>query len=189
MAGGILLSIKPWWCFVISTGAKTVEVRKTRPVDAVPVLEMPYRCFIYCTSGEGEIRKNHGTNCLSFSKDKKQMTGNFFGPSMNGKVIGEFTCKHIGEYSEYNSTYISPKGETVKVRHLDVLTEVSCIPLSVLNEYKGKSDKLYGWEISNLVIYDDPKDLSEFKTLRTGETLRRPPQSWGYVRVPKEDIR
>ena len=33
---------------------------------------------------------------------------------------------------------------------------------------------LYGWHISDLVIYDKPKQLSEFN-------INRAPQSWCYV--------
>lgn len=51
----------------------------------------------------------------------------------------------------------------------------------------GKGATLYGWHISNLKIYDNPKQLSEFTGLRTTRDsmelymLERPPQSWCYV--------
>ena len=37
---------------------------------------------------------------------------------------------------------------------------------------------MYGWHISDLKIYDTPKELSEF-------SLNRPPQSWRYVEEMK----
>lgn len=46
---------------------------------------------------------------------------------------------------------------------------------------------LYCWHISDLVIYDKPKELSEFTGLRNTKfglepvSLVRPPQSWCYV--------
>lgn len=47
----------------------------------------------------------------------------------------------------------------------------------------GNGETGYGWHISDLVIYDKPKELSEF--YRWGGwsyfSLERPPQSWCYV--------
>lgn len=40
----VLISIKPKWCELIANGKKTLEVRKTRPK-----LEVPFKCYIYCT--------------------------------------------------------------------------------------------------------------------------------------------
>ena len=40
----VLISIRPKWCELIANGVKTVEVRKNRPK-----LEMPFKCYIYCT--------------------------------------------------------------------------------------------------------------------------------------------
>ena len=70
-----------------------------------------------------------------------------------------------------------------------------------LHDY-ANGKQLYGWRISNLKIYDKPKELNEFKRYnRTEENspcahvkwlyepcdkckecnLKRPPQSWCYV--------
>ena len=55
-----------------------------------------------------------------------------------------------------------------------------------LGHYQG-----YGWHISDLRIYDEARELSEFTGLRTfkgGFELRkidRPPQSWCYVKTMK----
>ena len=67
------------------------------------------------------------------------------------------------------------------------------------------NNEMYGWHISDLVIYDKPKELSEFwsadkcpyvsedgctykyhcfragQTKRCGSPIKRPPQSWCYV--------
>ena len=61
----------------------------------------------------------------------------------------------------------------------------------------GKGKMLYGWHITDLKIYDKPKELSEFKTGCKGckerdtyhckfycygeRPITRPPQSWCYV--------
>ena len=41
----VLISIRPKWCEKISSGEKTIEVRKTKPK-----LETPFKCYIYCTA-------------------------------------------------------------------------------------------------------------------------------------------
>jgi hypothetical protein len=71
----------------------------------------------------------------------------------NGKVIGEYFCDEIQEFTfdEYtNSYYISDDDLT-----LTYLTQ------NDLQKY-GKGKTLYGWHISDLVIYDEPKELSNF---------------------------
>ena len=71
-----------------------------------------------------------------------------------------------------------------------------CLTNKDLIEY-GKGRPLYGWHISDLKIYDKPKELSEFKTGCKGckekdtyhcyfycygkRPITRPPQSWQYV--------
>lgn len=44
MDKSVLISIRPKWCEKITSGEKTIEVRKTRPK-----LDTPFRCYIYCT--------------------------------------------------------------------------------------------------------------------------------------------
>ncbi len=174
----VMLSIQPKWCELISSGKKTVEVRKTRPK-----LETPFKCYIYCTlQGSNEFFKD--TLGGDISKWNKGKWGN-----KKGKVIGEFTCKYI-------NTFRVLENNNIQDYHLKKL-ERSCLPYEKISEYIG-SDKLgYSWHISDLVIYDEPKELSEFKQCHKCEyyancyeheyscdgayNLTRPPQSWCYV--------
>lgn len=41
----VLLSIRAYWCELISRGQKTVEVRKTKP----KAVQTPFKCYIYRT--------------------------------------------------------------------------------------------------------------------------------------------
>ena len=52
----------------------------------------------------------------------------------------------------------------------------------------GRGDSpMYGWHISDLRVYDHPRDLWEFTGLRETKfgaeqvQITRPPQSWRYV--------
>lgn len=172
----VLISIQPKWCALIATGKKTVEVRKTKPK-----LETPFKVYIYCTNSEDMLwilreneRNSEKIASIFTAKDVGGAT------KANGKVIGEFVCDNIAKGN-------SQLG--------------SCLTMPEINEYaNGKT--VYGWHISNLVIYDKPKELSEFrKTCINGLycescamysefndccgnkalSLTRPPQSWCYV--------
>lgn len=162
----LMLSIKPKWCELIASGRKTIEVRKTRPK-----LETPFKCYIYCTKDKG----------ISF------WTGNLFDVCGNGKVIGEFVCDYILEITP--DTYGHHK---YFISYEDL--NASCLTTNDLWKY-GRGKTLYGWHISDLVIYDEPRELSDFSSgssrLTFAETkdgllwkwsgMMRPPQSWCYV--------
>lgn len=208
MSKAVMISIRPKWCEKICSGEKAIEVRKTRPK-----LGPPFKCYIYCTQASvryqticgchvlnsDELYRHpeqgikHGDSielmlCENYTKD------NF----LNGKVIGEFICDHIYELETKapgGSYYV--KGEDQPTTN-DVARQ-SCLTLKDMHEYL-KAAKGYGWHISDLKIYDKPKELSEFKGLCKvesdccacpyynyskmdcdGRTIKRPFQSWGYV--------
>lgn len=89
----------------------------------------------------------------------------------NGRVMGEFVCDYILDIRP-------PYGGK---------TEGTCLEAKELYTYAGERSLLYGWHISDLVIYDTPKELSEFRRVEKTKTwaypqrLTRPPQSWCYV--------
>ena len=111
----------------------------------------------------------------------------------SGKVIGEFVCEKIVENFKY---LVTPKG-----------LECACLSEQEVCDYLGFNGG-YGWHISDLKLYEKPKELSEFYAIAksgsdcccgcvwhetlleempcrtcTGERkyLYRPPQSWCYV--------
>lgn len=177
----VLISINPKWCEKIASGKKTVEVRKTRPK-----LEMPFKCYIYCTKGKSP------SDILCFAEyDNGKYVGDY---TANGKVIGEFVCDEIVAFCNIGTDkwkyLVGRVHEDMKriVTHKALLTEEQML------KYRGK----YGWHISELVIYDKPKELSEFFIDCKGgcdipylytppcerckkNKLTRPPQSWCYV--------
>ena len=101
-----------------------------------------------------------------------------------GKVIGEFVCDCV--FIMWDGYAGNQGGD--------------CLTFDEREKYlQGKGG--YGWHISNLVIYDNPKELTEFKKLnrecwyadlgiakrdcpecKNAECfMQRPPQSWCYV--------
>lgn len=146
----VLISIRPRWCELIASGKKTVEVRKTRPK-----LETPFKVYIYRT--KGVVR--HLLN------DK------WWNMPVGGNIIGEFVCdKIIDIYIEMSSPDYLPG------------YPFPCTGLTdkEILQYLGNGNTGYGWHISDLVIYDKPKELGEFINQK-GDSIKRPFQSWGYV--------
>lgn len=148
MSAAVLISIKPKWCHLIASGKKTTEVRKTRPK-----LETPFKCYIYCTAGHPYISVRNG------KLDKLNYRTNTVG-RCNGKVIGEFVCDGV----------ITDK----TCGHDELLNNAACITEEEASQYAdGKS--VFGWHISNLKIYDVPRELTKVWA------IKRAPQSWCYV--------
>lgn len=67
-------------------------------------------------------------------------------------------------------------------------------------EYLGNGKQGYGWHISNLMIYDKPKELSDFHQAcapciyykwcaksKCPDALKKAPQSWCYVEELPDD--
>ncbi len=158
MNKAVLISIRLKWCELIASGKKTIEVRKTRPK-----LEVPFKCYIYCT-------KNN-TDCEPPKKFYRISTdGDVY--ALNGKVIGEFVCNKI---SWIGQSSLVVKEDAEKALYGTCLTRNEAFDyLGLPNKNEGEYKECYGWHISNLVIYDKPKELSEFR-------IERPPQSWRYV--------
>lgn len=81
---------------------------------------------------------------------------------LNGKVIGCFVCNHITKIEVLSGglwTGGSPNGDCVSVVERSALS-----PLEI-KEYANGKEIVYGWHISDLKIYDEPKELSEFYNL------------------------
>ncbi len=194
----VLISIKPHWCELIANGKKTIEVRKRRPK-----CDMPFKCYIYCTKDKS----------ISFWMGKRyayadDRSHNLFDICSNGKVIGEFVCRNMtcmqadidsqGEKHLYNTAFIENR---------------MCLTDEELFNYiyDGKRNIGWAWGISDLVIYDKPKDLDDFMAFGKthcdqkncdkclymgidgicdvkdiGQPIIRPPQSWCYCEELKE---
>lgn len=139
----VLISIRPKWCEKIINGDKTIEVRKTRPK-----LETPFKCYIYCTKDKhlAFMQNRFGTKLIACMDAETAIpVGGAVG---NGKIIGEFTCDRIYELAPLNH---APD---------DVEKQACLTREEIVNYLKGTG---YGWHIFNLEIYDQPKELNEFR--------------------------
>ena len=192
----VLLSIQTEWVEKIVSGQKTIEVRKT-----APKCEAPFKCYIYMAATKERFYLWEYVTAYENSK----------GEILDGsqKVIGEFVCDKIIEwqYDKGHQYYVEyPDDCTSYFPYLKCHSEATGLKCSEI-EKLGKGKPLYGWHISDLKIYDKPKELREFfkpcPTKEKGDcfdcdcladndyggictnNLTRPPQSWQYVE--KED--
>ena len=133
----VLISIRPKWCELIASGKKTIEVRKTRPT-----IETPFKCYIYETKAR--------SNMPTFVDEDGHVlyTG-------RGQVIGEFVCDKISVIG------FSPWLHGEYVSDIENLYKASCLNFDEMFSYLGEGFG-YGWHISDLKIYDKPRELSEF---------------------------
>lgn len=138
----ILQSIKPQYCELIANGKKTIEVRKTRPK-----LQPPFKVYIYCTKGN--------THLLLRTYSQGKLTDSDIWQIGNEKVIGEYVCDEIPEYKPITDGRFN--GYNIFLHDL-IRTCLSDAEIS----YYGKGKVLYGWHISDLKIYDKPKEISGF---------------------------
>lgn len=89
-----------------------------------------------------------------------------------GKVLGEFVCDgvFVDKTLDHNKRFY----EMAHMNEADIA------------EYCHQA-QMYGWHISNLKIYAEPKELNEFIGLRKTKfgympiEMKHPPQSWCYV--------
>lgn len=211
----VLISIQPKWVEKIANGEKTIEVRKT-----APKCKEPFKCYIYVTKAKKWFHSGiilTSNELLWLSSGKLKMCDGFelWGDGedyqcVNGKVIGEFVCDWItkitphcdidGFVNQYIHGYPA------------ILGDNDCLSFNDMKAYLGNK-KGYDWHISDLKIYDKPKELREFYTIDesgsdcciacvyhetpieempcrtcTGERryLYRAPQSWQYVEELEE---
>ena len=148
-----------------------------------PKQETPFKCYIYCT----KPKHDYEDYIVVFDKPDSFFAG--------GKVIGEFVCDSILQHCEMGN--------------IDIAEQCSCVSRKNIRAY-SQGKEVYGWHISDLKIYDQLKELSEFYTkcdercencslwqsVRVNyeefdmecsssvygcKPLSRPPQSWCYV--------
>lgn len=118
-------------------------------------------------------------------RDARRLRGSW------GKVIGEFTCDGFWIGSPRNTN--------------PIFCMAACMDGFDTEKY-AKDKILYGWHISDLRIYDTPRELSEFRRAtdpcdschaeytwkctgckKFSGDIKRPPQSWCYVEAVEDE--
>lgn len=163
----VILSTRPQWCEKIchkigkdENGKpiyeKRIEVRKSAPS------EVPFKAYIYATKPKKFYKcgaMSTSDELLWLANGKIEMGDGFkFWADgdeyqcLNGRIIGEFICNKV--------MFLMPLGLRGFEMREEILKSI-CLTNDDLNAYGGLKT-LYGWHISDLKIYDKPKELSEF---------------------------
>ena len=208
MSKAVLISIRPKWCEKIINGDKTIEVRKTRPK-----LDTPFKCYIHCTIGGQDLNIPISQERLMRDYLETGSMKSLICPLGNGKVIGEFTCDRIYELetkARGGSYYVKNEDQPTT----NFIARQSCLDLKDMHDYLHAQTG-YGWHITDLRIYDAPRELGEFwrdcpeyselsancwaceNVCGDGDEtdcntdgrryLRRAPQSWCYVEEVRDE--
>ena len=162
----VMISIQPKWVEEIARGRKLWDIRKGKPKS-----EVPFKCYIYCTKTKKGLSNTYSVGYMT------ALIG-------RGKVIGDFVCDKVDTFeSEFwdDDTYESigevwydedgERNVSIFVDNGDVdykrnkLCRESCLSWEELRRYIGTGFKtFYAWHISDLKIYDKPKEIGEFRT-------------------------
>lgn len=205
----VLISIRPKWCEKIASGEKTIEVRKTAPQ------EVPFKAYIYCTKGKPYLYRVDDDDNFELTNTLRPKVDGYVKDynEQNGRVIGEFICDKVYPIKNQGEKFVvanEKQGVTNEI------ARQSCLYYDDMVSYFGNKDG-FGWHISELKIYDKPKELSEFKTppceksekacgnckwlvkintpdvydcecyVEDGRPITRPPQSWMYIEGLREE--
>ena len=160
----ILISIKPKYVAEILNHRKTIEVRKT-----APKCEFPCEVYIYCTKDQQLLKITNDYGEDMFFVDKVKYLKHLI---ISGKVVAKFTLKKTTPIEKDMFGYYP---FTREILDGEWLGKNSCLTQNDLRRYLG--DKTgYAWHIDNLVIFDEPKELSDFG-------VKRSPQSYMFCEV------
>lgn len=174
-------SIKPYWLYLILIGKKTIEVGKTFPKAD----DWNKEVFLHCSKDMKSFKRIP-------EKDREWMW------KYLGKVACRFVCNEIEDFrfDALEMTYMARKYRDTNLLNEEFFKGTQVTYQEAYDYCEGMTfdeedtDYFYGWHISDLVIYDEPKELSEFhyaSVLHTNcfgkhtKRVTRPPQSWCYV--------
>ena len=172
----IILSLRFWWFYLVYKGIKTIEIRKTYPKNFRGIV------FVYVS------KTNWKKDLMKIPENEREFFKQFV-----GKVGLCFECNKIGAIHNFIDGL---EVTSIYDRHVGYMNEqellkACCLSYDELLAYGG----IYAIHISDLEIFDKPKELSEFKTRyypqfagmvknKTHYELRqltKAPQSWCYA--------
>ena len=199
----VIKSVSPRICEKVANGDCKILISKT-----APKCEAPFRGYIYATKMKKRFVRGISTLCnkalylcdhkLKVLEGWDIMDANITDTvcRADGKVIGEFMCDKIERFS-------------VGSLRSDDIEKLACLSYNEMINHFYKPEELdgrtvkqgYAWHISDLKIYDKPKELSEFYitckekscqmcdaereydvcAFRRKKPITRAPQSWCYV--------
>ena len=174
----IMKSVSPRICEKVANGDCTILVSKT-----APKFDLPFKGYICCTNAKPYLYREANPPFKLFL-DSDLYEGNGYDDRLfSGKVIGDFICDEIIEwqYDSGHQYYVDyPDDCTSYFPYLKCHSEATGLKCSEIENY-GKGKPLYGWHISDLKIYDKPKQISDF--------LKPCPDPYQYCTICKHCVK
>lgn len=186
----VLMSIAPKWCELIANGEKTIDVRKTKPKIETPfkcyiycTKEKYKNKYLHTSNKKNRLLFWHNKGDCEIVCQPENTS--YIAHSCFGKVIGEFVCDEI---SKFTAEFTDGKTyEDIRYHYFDEfedeqemivvsnewenpnnswICKESCLSFNDFKKYIGENFHdipFYTWHISDLKIYDEPKELASFK--------------------------
>lgn len=192
----IMISIKPQHLVNILNGKKTIEIRKNKALaSAIKNLIQEEGCatiYVYCCYG---LTLSKGTRENELTKDGHLIINKPI--VLNGKIVCCFKCYKVEDIKwcnrmDRNVNYYIDNPTTDDEKQL---LQKSCLSFAELDDYL-KSKNGYAIHISDLKIFDEPKELSEFARYKPLSCvgcceycenkkcmLTKAPQNFAYVEI------
>ena len=176
----ILISIRPEWVAKILNGEKTIEIRKT-----APKCDLPVEVYIYCTKSnkyllDYEFEKD-GSNFFVWNMKSNHYP--FKGESdhcFNGKVVAKFTLNKIENFingmNELEREWDGKPDAEYDYFAYEKALEKACLTYEEAEKY-CPDQSFYAWHISDLEIFDEPKELDEFKYWKEYPSCKKCPHA------------
>ena len=167
----ILASLKPYYYYLIGERKKTIEVRKSAlkdlPQDIVFYMSKDEKSFAKIPKKfQEKYRKHFGRVGMKVVCDKVEKFYCAFVPYQkeNNLGYGQFVDNGVYKVNGWHEGVIFERND----RYIDTMLNNNdlkemCLSAQELFDYIGIGKHLYGWHISDLKIYDKPKELSEFR--------------------------
>lgn len=178
----ILKNIKPQTCANIMNLVQSILVIKDkREATAIQKLIDEYEFaefYVYCTKGK---RNNEDlAYCTDTNKWKLWYSSLV---KLNGKVIFKFRCYKVEKILNYG---LARRSEIM----MEDLLKKSCLTMKELNEYAphkeyDDNDYIYAIHISDLEIFDEPKEVCEF--YKANEQMEYIQSLWNGGGLPDKD--
>lgn len=138
----VLASLKPYYYYLVGEGIKKIEVRKSQPKAD----DWNKETYFYMSKDE-----------KSFAKIPKEFQEKY--RKHFGKVGLKFVCDNVYPIKNQYSDFVIANATKCETNEI---ARQSCLDYGDMVSYLVDKDG-YGWHISNLVIYDEPKELWEFE--------------------------
>ena len=192
----IIIPCSPKECEQIANGDMSVLVRKTAP------REVPFKAYVYCTKKGrplvyAEPNAYYTEPIMHRTYGRNREEANRIWDTYNGKVAMEFICDKVEKYNPDFEPYGDYEIDD------DSILETRLTREQLWDYGKGKS--LYGLHLTEVKIYDEPRELYDFANYKKYKACKekycfssdcficpnnpivcRPPQSWCYVEKVEE---